>query len=74
MNGTRKNLIKPYRVLLLLCLLPIIVPAYLVGVLSALIWISVYCGNKKTEDYFMEALGHETTEQILNRLMKERAR
>lgn len=65
------NKIKPMRVLLLLLLMPIIVPFYLLGIVFSIAYVSVYCGFKNNEKYFMDGLGHETTEQIVERLIKD---
>lgn len=63
------NPIKPFRVLLLILLSPLIVPAYFAGILASIIWVSAYCGFKNNADYFMDGLGYETNEQILKRLV-----
>lgn len=77
MSDTITNIIKPNpikagRVLLLLVLTPIIAPAYLIGILTALLHIAAYCGYKNTDKYFMVGLGFESNEQMLERMVKER--
>ena len=69
---TQRNKIKTGRVILLLFLMPIIIPSYFIGVLFALVYVSAFCGFKNSEDYFMEALGKETTAQIVERMIKEK--
>ncbi len=68
----RPNKIKNSRVVWLILLMPLIAPAYLVGIVFALLHVSAFCGYKNTEKCFMVGLGYETEEQILTRLVEKR--
>lgn len=67
----KKNKSKTVPALLLLVLMPILIPLYAIGALAALIHVTVFCGYKNTEAYFMDGLGFETNEQIMRRIIAE---
>jgi len=67
---TNKPKIKP--VLMLLILMPVILPAYFLGVLISLVYVSAFCGFKNSERFFMDGFGFETEEQIIERLIKDK--
>lgn len=68
---SKPNPIKPARVVMLLILMPLVAPLYLVGAFASLVTVTVYCGFKNTENFFMQGLGFESAEQTIERVIKE---